>query len=286
MEEEATVLDEEIAPEEIAEEPEAIEAADTDVESEEEAEDQAEEEPEIEEFDFGGDKLQLPKGSVPDELRDRIESFTKGTWADYTRKSQEVSEKTKVIEAREQAVEKLSNLNGEALHLYGKGVSIQDELAQLQRIDVTELWQSDPDQARQVSDMISTKQAELNRIVAEVNRKDGEITQAQREEETRRREAGKADVARRIKGFSEDTLVEYAIKSGIPEKDARDWSLNPVVTEMAWKAMQFDRMQEAPKPKPKNVQPMKPIGGSGGKAAKDISSMTPGEMARHLGLPG
>ena len=59
---------------------------------------------------------------------------------------------------------------------------------------------------------------------------------------------------RRVKGFSEKAkdVVAYAIKSGIEEREAGRWSLNPIVTEMAYKAMMYDRAQASAK-KPKTV---------------------------------
>ena len=54
-------------------------------------------------------------------------------------------------------------------------------------------------------------------------------------------------VASKIPNFSpavEAELIEYTVKNyGISEKDAKNWPVNPVASVMAWKAMQFDRMQ-------------------------------------------
>lgn len=279
------------------EEVEATEAEEETVEEAEESEEEAEdtegdEEPEVDSFDFGGNKLELPKGSVPDELREKIEDFTKGIWGDYTRKSQDVAERSKSIEAREQAVEKLSNLNGEALNLYSKGLALRSELEQLSQVDLNAMWQSDPDQARRISDRVSQKQAEFNSIVSQVNQKESELTSEQQAELARRRDEGRQVVEKRIKGASEKIpeIVGYMVENyGLDRKEAEDnWPLNPTFTEVAYKAMLYDRMKSQTKPKkpaPKQAQPVKPMKAKGTAKpnldlVKDADKLSPDEWMR------
>ena len=269
------------------EEPE--EAADAEEDGVEEGEEDQEPD-EYDEFDFGGNKMQLPKGSVPDELRSKIDEFVKGTWSDYTRKSQDVAEKAKAIEARESVADKLINLNGEALDAYSRGLALKQELEQLQTINVDQLWQEDPDQARQVSDLVASKQAEFGNVVNLVNQKETELTKAQTEELDRRKAEGRAAVAKAIPNFAEKELVDYAIKAGIPEQDAGDWALNPAITAMAWKAMHYDRMQAKAKAQPKKAAPPpeKPMRsqttrGTARNRATDLEKMTDAQFRKQLG---
>lgn len=245
---------------------------------EEPEEDQEEQEPEFDEFDFGGNKLQLPKGSVPDELRTKIDEFTKGTWGDYTRKSQEHAERSKAVEARERAVEKIVSLNGEALQTYSQGLQLKAEIEQLSQIDVNALWQSDPDRARRISDTLARKQAQFQQVVQQVSQKETEMSKAQAEELSRRKEEGKAVIERRVKGFTEKLpeVLDYVVEHhGMDRKEAEEnWSLNPSFAVMAYKAMRFDRMQQAqkktPAPKTPPAQPMKPVANKGGRASLDL----------------
>lgn len=240
------------------------------------------------EFDFGGNKLRVPKNQLPEELAGKVQEFAKNIWGDYTRKSQENAESKKSLEARERAIEKLTSLNGEALQTYSRGLAVREELAQLAQIDLNKLWQSNPDDARRVSDRISQKQAEFNSIVQQVNQKEQELSTAQQAETARRAEEGKQLVERRIKGFSEKDLTEYAVKSGIPQEDAGKWALNPVVTEAFWKAMLYDRMQaNAKKPAPKvQAEPVKPMKAKGAATSgsldlvKDADKLSADEWAR------
>ena len=97
---------------------------------------------------------------------------------------------------------------------------------------------------------------------------------------------------KRIKDFSTKhapEVVKYAVeKYGMSQADADQWAMNPVVTEMAHKAMLYDRMQAKaarPNPKPAQAKPvpaMKTKGGAGGTNDPDKMSMT--QLGKHLGL--
>lgn len=247
-----------------SQEAETEDQEDLEAQSDEEGDDEEEEAPEVDEFDFGGNRLELPKGSVPDELKARIDEFTKGTWGDYTRKSQEVAERSKTLEAREKAVEKFSSLNDEALQSFSKGLALKSELEQLQGYDLQSMWQSDPDRARQISDVISRKQAEFQNALTDVSQKEQQLTQAQQAELARRSEEGRSQVERRVKGFNADAVKDYVLKNygemGITAQDADNWGLTPATAIMAHKAMLFDQMQaKAKKPAPKKKEPAEPV---------------------------
>lgn len=217
-----------------------------------------EDEEEIE-FDFGGNKMSVPKGKIPEELASKVQEFVKGTWADYTRKSQELGERSKSVEAREGAVERMTNLNGEALSIYSRGLQLQSELSQFDPRVIQQLWQSqnpeDRDRARYLSDIRNAKQTELDDVVRTLSTKESELTKAQEAEISRRMEEGRARVTRSVKNFDEKALIEYAVSKGMTEADAKQWPVNPTIAEMAWKAMHYDRMQaQAGKKKPTKTQ--------------------------------
>jgi hypothetical protein len=273
---------------------EPVEAAEADgVENEaEQSEDdtEAEQPPEEIEFDFGGNKFKVPKGSIPDEIADQLDKFTKGTWSDYTRKSQEVAEVRKSVEARAQAVAKLENINGEVLNAYSKGLQIKAEIEQLRGIDVNALWQSNPDQARRVSDLMAQKSAEFNATVNKVAQLETGLTQAQEAEAARRAQEGEAVLERRIKGFSQRVpeIIDYVAQNYGIDKDhaAKVWRQDPATAEMAYKAMMFDRMQSAGKKPapvaPKTAAPVTAMKAKGASPASNLNLSDPAVMAKYL----
>jgi hypothetical protein len=251
---------------------------------------EAEHPPEEIEFDFGGNKFKVPKGSIPDEIADQLDKFTKGTWSDYTRKSQEVAEVRKSVEARAQAVAKLEGINGEVLSAYSKGLQIKAEIEQLRGIDVNALWQSNPDQARRVSDLMAQKSAEFNATVNQVAQLENGLTQAQEAEAARRATEGEALLERRIKGFSSKIpeIIDYVADTyGIDKSHAaKVWRQDPATAEMAFKAMMFDRMQTAgkkPAPAPqKAAAPMVAMKAKGASPASNLNLSDPAVMAKYL----
>lgn len=289
MDEEST------APEGVENQPAEIEAPEVEAEEpaspegeEAEGEEQAVEE-EVE-FDLGGgQKVKFKANATAKEVMEEAQRAFKTVEGNYTKKQQTVAEQARAIEAEKQAVEKLRNLNGAALEEYSRGLSIKAEIEQLSKTDLQALWQSNPDQARRVSDRISQKQAEFQQVVQKVSQIEAEQAEAEAAQVASRLEAGKAEIEKRIPGFAEKhaaDVVRYAIANGIPEKDAGNWPANPIVTQMAWKAMQFDALQakakQAAKPKPTEAQPIAPSGGKGGKTNRSIADMSMDEYAAYM----
>lgn len=196
------------------------------------------------EFDFGGNKLRVPKGAIPEDVAEQLDKFTKGTWSDYTRRSQEVADARKALEAEQSAVRKLGEIRGDALAAYSDGLRLRAEIQQLQSVNLAALWQSEPDRARQISDALAQKQAEFQNAVAKVGEHETRAAAEEQQHVARLAEEGRQKVAKLAKGFDEAKVIAYATATyGIPEEQARQWPLNPAGAVMAWKAMQWDALQ-------------------------------------------
>lgn len=247
----------------------------------EEGETEAEAVEEIE-FDFGGNKLRVPKGAIPDDVAEQLDKFTKGTWSDYTRKSQEIAEARKAVETERSVVQKLGELRGEGLAAYSDGLRLRAEIQQLQAVNLATLWQSEPDRARQISDALSQKQAEFQAAVNKVSEHEARASAEEQQHVARLAEEGKQKVAKLAKGFDEAKVVDYAVKTyGIPEEQARQWPLNPAGAVMAWKAMQWDALQAkavpAAKAPPPPAAPVAPVRSRSAPAEKDPDKMSDAE---------
>jgi hypothetical protein len=214
------------------------------------------------EFDFGGSKLKIAKNASVDEVAEKLQTYAKSIEGDYIRKTQSLAEVKAHVEAQSKALSNLSQVRGEALSEYSRGLQVKAELQQLHAVDLPSLWQSNPDQARMVSDMMAKKSAEFNQIVSKVQHYEANFEQNQAQAMAQAVEHGRKVVASKIPNFSpavEAELIEYTVKNyGISEKDAKNWPVNPVASVMAWKAMQFDRMQAkaAKAAKPSTAQPV------------------------------
>lgn len=269
-----------------------VEAVDTQEDGAEGAEEQQAEPEEIEEIElsFGAKTLKVPKGAIPDDVRAELEDFTKNIQGDYTRKTQEIAEQRKAAETERELFSKLATLKGEALQAFSAGQSKAAEIAQLEQVDLNALWQSNPDQARQISDRLNMARAEFQKHVNAVSAHEAAMAAEEQRATAKLEEAGRAEMARVVKGFdakAEQELVEYAVKNGIPESDAKRWPLNPKTAAMAWKAMQFDKLKSsataatAAKPKPAPAAPVTAVSGkSNATVRKSLDDMTAEEFAR------
>lgn len=254
---------------------EEAEAYEQDSEEMEDEAGEVEEEPEVEgedeedfeeiEFDFGGKKLAVAKDKPVHEVAGELQEYAKSLEAGFTQKTQALAEQRKSLEAQTEAIEKLSNLNGEALDLYEQSKHLQREIFGLEQyIEENNLWDNDPDEARKLSDKKSFLTNKYQQSESLRQQKLQAMTQEQSRQRDRFMDEGRKQMENRIKGFSSKAaeVVEYVVKNyGVPKERAEEWPLNPVGTEMAYKAMMFDKMQKnantakTPKVKPAGVVP-------------------------------
>ena len=108
----------------------------------------------------------------------------------------------------------------------------------------------------------------MQTIANELSQMEADLAETQETERSRRREEGKVQAEKLVKGFSEHVpaVIDYVVEHGIPKDVAeRDWPLNPQTAVWAYKAMMFDRMQAKAKAKPeaKPAAPVKPLKGKG-----------------------
>lgn len=255
-----------------------------------EQEQQDEQDAEEVEFDLGGgQKVKFKANATAKEIAEHAQRAFKDVEANFTRKGQEVAELRKSIEARAQTVAKMESLNGEALQEYSKGMQIRSELDRLNSIDLAPLWQSNPDQARMISDRKSALIGEFNATVAKVTQIEQGMTQAQQAEEARIAAEGEARLEKLHKGFAQKVpeIIDYVASTYGIDKDhaARVWKMDSATASMAYKAMMFDRMQAkvgkpaSPAPQAQPVAPMKATGMANA-STKDPSKMSMSEYAK------
>lgn len=231
-------------------------------------------EPEAWEFDAGGSKILVDKETLPEETAQEIDTFLKSSWSNVTKKNQELGEARKAVEARSKAIESIAGLQAEVMDEYARGMQARQELESYQGVDLNALWQSDPDQARRISDRMSQLQAQWQRSIANVDAKETEFRNAQAAEEQRRMDEGRTVMDKRIKGFSDKAseVIEYVVDAyGMDRGEAEKWPLNPITAEMAYKAMLYDKAQ-AKLARPAKSEPPKPMRKARGGGQRATSS--------------
>lgn len=275
-----------------AEEAEGVDDSGDEEEAEQAEGEDAEDEPEEIEFTFGNEKVAFSKTATVADVAEKLQQFSSGTWADYTRKSQEVAEQMKAVEAERQSVHKLQSMNSEMLNDYANGLALAQEIERYQKAlapdeNGVELWQKNPDEARRISDAITRMQSQFQQSVQRVDANERAIQQQQHESYQKRLEEGRKAVLKAVPDFEQHApaVVEYAVKNyGVSKESAEQWAANPVAAIAMFKAKQWDELQaKAVKTTKKQPAPAKPMApsqakkGKGGAARKDPGSMTPDE---------
>jgi len=269
----------------------APEPLDTQYDGDDGAEEQPPEPEEIEEIElsFGAEKFKVARNAIPADVLEKLEGFTKSVQGDYTRKTQAVAEQQRSAEAQMEFAQKLGTLKGEALAAFSGGQRIASEIQQLEAIRLDELWQSNPDQARRVSDAISSKRGEFQRLVNTVSQHESAMDAEQERYVATQLEAGQAKMQQLVKGFDATgaaAMVQYAEKSGIPANEAAKWALNPIVAQFAWKAMKYDALQAstkaatAAKPTQAPAAPVRSVAGKPSASARGPDQMSDADYYR------
>jgi hypothetical protein len=279
-----------------AEAPEEVEETEATDSEEEGGEDEGEdEEPEEIELKVGGDVLKVPKGAMPEEIRDQVQKFVDSAESSYTRKFQEVAESRKALEARQQSIERLASLNDTQQDLYARGTTLKSEIARLQAVDLNAMWQSNPDEARRVSDRLAQRQAQFQQTVNELSQTESQFNQAREQQIVQQREAGRAVIQKAVPDFKPEPVIDYVVKAyadlGQPmskEEAQANWSLNPGYAVIARKAMLYDQQQAkaktiGTKPKPAEVKaPVTAPKGRGAAKSAALNLSDPAQMQRFL----
>ncbi|MCA3704190.1 MAG: hypothetical protein IM650_11410 [Phenylobacterium sp.] len=201
---------------------EAEETADVDAEETEGQADEAQPEDDTEEIDHDGKKFKVPK-----ELKD---AFLRQ--ADYTRKTQEVAETRKALEAQAQSLAQQAELAQVTLENRTNLKLVEQQLAQFQNTD----WQAyaaaygaDATAAAMVSmQQYKDAQAELKAAISQAETEHRQIS-----ERTSANAIAQAEVAlaREIEGWGNElvsTLASYAATEfGISPQELKESVVNP-----------------------------------------------------------
>lgn len=273
---------------------EPVAESEEETEESDETEGENEDEPEPVVLKYRGKTLEVPPGTAPEVVAE-IQKFASDVEADSTRKYQEVAESRKALEARQQQIEKLASLNDAQQDLYARGKTLQSEIARIQAVDMNALWQSNPDEARRVSDRLSQYQAQFQQTVNELSQTEAQFNQAREAQVSQQREAGRAVIEKVVPDFNPEPVIDYVVKAyadigqDLSVEEARaNWSINPGYALIARKAMLYDQQQEKaktigkkPAPAPVKAPVTAPKGrGAAKSSAPDLSD--PAQMQKYL----
>lgn len=249
------------------EEREATAKPDTETEPEaepEQPEGQAQEAEDTEEtewvVEFGGQERKLPKG-IPESVAREIQEFGQSLTRDYTRKTQEIAEVRKQIDADRQAAQELTRLTHEHADLVADWRFTQREIDKITQQDLAALSESDPMAALKQQAMLVQLQQAQQRIGAQLQGSIAEMAARQQASAKEALERATAELAKdKDLKWSKETaaaLTAYGKSLGFSDTELAQVS-DPRVVRLLHKAQQYDalvaskpavtkRVSEAPK---------------------------------------
>lgn len=256
---------------------EEFEAEEGDESSEDEGgqSEEGEAEPELVEIEQGGKKYQIPA-----ELKDGFM-----LQADYTRKSQEVAEKARQIEAQTADFEKQRELQTATFEQSVALKQVDLQLEAFNQINWQQLMEEDPQQFQRLDWQRRQFAEQRNALANQIAHAQQEAFQKQREEYAKRKEQALTQVAKAIPGWSRETaekLKSYGLGRGYPESRLRSL-IDPLDIETLDKSRRWDELQatrNAPKPKQAVKDPPKPLKTKTAPAKKPMAKMSQDEWLR------
>jgi len=248
-----------------------------DSEEDEDGEDEAEEI----EFNFGGKKVQFPKGASVEEVAAELQTYASNIESAHTKRSQMIADVGKQLTERDTALQKLEGLQGATLEAYGKGLSIKAEVNKI--MEAQQLpensWENNPDGARRLSDLMNQKQVEFQQTVQEVSEMEQHSANERINMSRQQRSQGKAIVEKLVPGFEKEApkVADYVKQTfGIQMKDSDEWAVNPAGAIMAFESMKYreltQKAKKKAKPAVKEAVAMKSIKSKGSKASRPLNS--------------
>lgn len=197
----------------------------------------------VEEVEWEGKKYSLPLALKDALLRQ----------ADYTRKTQEVAEARRALEARQNAWQQQARSQAEAMEDRIKLKTVADRLSQYDAINWPQAFAQDQ-QAAQIA-LAEQAQLQSQRVALTEKVRSAEQTFALQSQQdfARRLQESRDEVARTVGNWSpeiENKLVEYAQSFGLSQEDVQRLAVDPRsvrILHAAYVGSQLAAKQAAPR---------------------------------------
>lgn len=269
----------EIAQDSVAEEidtaTETTEAVSTEHETDADLGEQAA--PGEEEVEYEGEKYK-----VPPQLKDALLRQ-----ADYTRKTQEVAEQRKQIEAQAAEVRQRAEQQQRYVAEMAEVVALDKQMQQYQQLDWQELIDTDPQGAMKLQHQLSQLQAKRAELAHNLTQKQQQDALNEQQAIAKRVQEADAYLRREIPNWSDERsnqLMKYGVDLGIqPEVLSQAVINQPVLAKLLHKAEMFDQLEkkQAARPKPAGQEkPVTRITAARSTVQKDPDKMTSDEWLK------
>ena len=207
----------------------------------------------LEEFEWEGKQIKAPKGLKEGVLRQ----------ADYTRKTQEISQTKRELEERATRIDQQLQASEEELGHRAHLQHIKSELKRFEGFDWAQyqsLKQTDPAQAEEAWQYVQYLKEQSSAVEQKISQAQQQRTQEAEQDFATRREQALEHARKNIKGWTPEVhqkVIDFAEKAEIPLPVVKQF-WGPQFYEILHKAMIGDGILNKPAPKP-NTPPVNPL---------------------------
>ena len=218
---------------------------------------------------------------VPKELKEALLRQ-----ADYTRKTQEVAESRKAVEAQHEEFQRHVEVQRQNFAEYTEAYVLDNQLKEYAKIDWQALIDADPQQAMKLDRQMRETQQRLGEIGQSITQKQQQQALQEQQETAKRMQEGRAVLEREIKGWQPGNELDIALDTYAKAHGVKNPGPaivgNPKLGVLLHKSYQFDQLMqkraEKSKPEPQD-KPVTRVTASKGTATKDPSRMSDAEFA-------
>ncbi len=190
--------------------------------------------------------------------------------ADYTRKTQEVAEQRKAMEAQREQVAQQMKMAQEFAEEIGAVKAIDMRLAQLGQVNWDQLEQTDPVQAMSLQRQMRDLQAARAQVANQITTKQQQRALTEQQEIAKQVQEAAAVLQREIKGWGpekEQQVTDFTLSLGFTPQQIRGIT-DPRLVKVLHDAMVLNQLRSKAQAKPKpEAQPAPVTRVTGGKAS-------------------
>ncbi|MDE2415243.1 MAG: hypothetical protein KGM60_10840 [Comamonadaceae bacterium] len=176
--------------------------------------------------------------------------------ADYTRKTQEVAEQRRALEAEREQHDQARRFEQQNLDIVADIRAADRQLAQLNQVNLAQLSDADPVQAQKLMVQMQQLQAFRGQAAHALAQRHAQSQQMQQQQAARQMEEGRQVLAREIPGWGPELaakLVEYGKGRGYSEAQLSSVTSPSFVVDL-FRSFQLDQARQKASQRPKPVQ--------------------------------
>jgi hypothetical protein len=202
--------------------------------------------------------------------------------ADYTRKTQDVAETRKSLEAERAQFQQNAQLHQQYQRELAQVYSIDERLAQFQQVNWQALTDQDPVQALKLHTEFTQLQAHKGQLVNALTQKQQAQAQEQQRNTARQLMEARQVLERDIKGWSPELaakLTDHGVAMGIP-REVLDTITQPAIVKLIHDSYTLKQLEkQRAKPPAQPAPPVTRLTGGNAASAKEPASMSDAEFA-------